>query len=308
MFEEPGGQAIFAPMHPKNRYQGDHDFAGLSRVVPELSKHLITTPDDRTSLDFTHPDAVRHLNRALLLRDYDLKFWDIPKGSLCPGVPGRLDYIHVLNDLPSIKGRKRTSGDGKKGKPKIQVLDIGTGASLIYPILGAKEYGWNFVGTDVAEASLKVAKAIADFNPSLRGKVELRKQPSRDKIFQGVVLPFDYFDYTLCNPPFFADEQGARRVAETKWVKLGEDLETGHNFGGTANELWTPGGEPAFLRRMILESIEYQDQVGWFTTLVSKKGYLRNAKQLLDQANTRERKIIQISQGGKIRRILAWRF
>jgi len=86
-------------MHPKNRYQSPHDFSELARIVPQLANSFITTPDGRTSLDFTRPETVRLLNKALLLRDYGLRHWDIPPGNLCPGVPGRLDYIHAVGDL-----------------------------------------------------------------------------------------------------------------------------------------------------------------------------------------------------------------
>lgn len=290
-------------MHPKNRYQGPHDFPGLCKIVPELAEFLITTPDDRISLDFTSPEAVRRLNQALLLRDYGLKFWDIPKGNLCPGVPGRLDYIHVIADLLTPPG-----GHKNKGKRPVTGIDIGTGASLIYPILGAREYGWSFLGTDVEDASLKVAGAIASFNPGLDKKVTLRKQHQRNQVFRGIIREGERYDFSMCNPPFFADEAGATSAAESKWDKLGQSTTTGHNFGGKANELWTPGGEPAFLRRMILESVEFKDQVTWFTTLVSKKGYLFSAKQLLEKAKVRHRKVIQMGKGGKIRRVLAWRF
>ena len=296
----------FAAMHARNRYRGPHDFTELGRITPELSAYLITTPDGRTSLDFTHPDAVKLLNQTLLLRDYGLKFWDVPTGSLVPGVPGRLDYIHLLAEL---------MGDGARVPAKGQVannqrrgLDIGTGASLIYPILGAKEYGWNFVATDVDEKSLKVASAIIKFNPGLQRHLELRAQANPKQIFTGIIRPTEAFDFTMCNPPFFADAAGAENAARQKWQKLGVEHDPGHNFGGRANELWTPGGEPAFLRRMILESADYGGQVRWFTTLVSKKGYLRTATQLLKQTKAVKVKVIPVGQGGKLRRVLAWRY
>ena len=204
--------------------------------------------------------------------------------------------LGVTGEKPTRSGSSRTA------------LDVGTGASLIYPILGIKEYGWSFVATDLDERSLKVAGAIAKYNPTLTKHVELRRQKSPTAIFHGVVRPGERFDFTLCNPPFFADASGARHAAERKWAKLGQAPTAGHNFGGRPNELWTPGGEPAFLRRMILESAEYREQVGWFTTLVSKKGYLRSAKELLGRRRVAQTKIISIGQGGKIRRILAWRY
>jgi hypothetical protein len=33
----------------------------------------------------------------------------------------------------------------------VRGLDVGTGASAIYPLLGARVYGWSFLGTDIDE-------------------------------------------------------------------------------------------------------------------------------------------------------------
>jgi 23S rRNA (adenine1618-N6)-methyltransferase len=295
-------------MHPKNRYNGLHDFQDLAEHVPTLSDCFTITPDGRTSLDFTDPQAVRLLNKALLLRDYGLKNWDIPEGNLCPGVPGRLDYIHAIGDLLAEKAAR--TQDAKKGKKRgTYGLDIGTGASLIYPILGLKEYGWRMVGTDVDAISLKVAAAIAKFNPGLESGIIIRKQADRGAIFRNAILPGEYFDFTMCNPPFFGSAQEAQTAAELKWKKLGVNTNAAStlNFGGQANELWTEGGEPAFLRKMINESTKFARQVGWFTTLVSKKGYLKIAEKAFRNHNISETKVIGIGGGGKVRRILCWR-
>ncbi len=297
-------------MHPNNRYTGPHDFHDLAKYVPKLASFFTTTPDGRNSLDFTSSEAVRLLNKSLLVRDYGLQHWDIPKGNLCPGVPGRLDYIHALNDLLQDDTNKARTQDAKRVKEhRTFGLDIGTGASLIYPILGLKEYGWLMVGTDVDATSLRVATAIAQFNPGLKQGVIVRQQPDPEAIFRNAILPNEYFDFTMCNPPFFASAEAATAAAQIKWDKLG--VKTGPaptlNFGGQANELWTAGGEPAFLRRMILESTEVYRQVGWFTTLVSKKGYLKIAEQEFKRHRITDTKIIGIGQGGKVRRVLCWR-
>lgn len=291
-------------MHPKNRYQGQHDFAELAKFVPDLAKHFVVTPDDRASLDFTQPEAVRLLNKALLLRDYGLKHWDIPQDNLCPGVPGRLDYIHVIADLLA---RTQVQGKGQKKRGTVG-LDVGTGASLIYPILGVKEYGWRFVGTDIDETSLKVAGAIAKFNTNLTSAIRLRKQPDPGSIFRNVIHEGEYYDFTICNPPFFESPEEAGNAARRKWAKLGKTDSPTLNFGGRPNELWTPGGEPDFLRRMIRESVDFGKQVGWFTTLVSKKGYLGIAEAAFGKLGLTDFEVVNIGQGGKKRRILAWRF
>ncbi len=293
-------------MHPRNRYAKPHDFPALSRIVPELADHLITTPAGRTSLDFTSPAAVRLLNKALLLRDYRLKHWDLPAGNLCPGVPGRLDYIHVIADLLQ---EARPQVQNKEQEQRVRGLDVGTGASLIYPILGAKEYGWRMVGTDIDATSLRVATAIARFNPGLQQQVIVRRQPDPRAIFNNVILPDEYFHFTMCNPPFFDSPAAAGAAAARKWEKLGKPPAdpSSLNFGGQSNELWTQGGEPAFLRRMIRESVAFGQQVGWFTTLVSKKGYLKIAEVEFGRLGIATKKVIGIGQGGKVRRVLGWR-
>ena len=300
-------------MHPKNRYQGFYELDRLCKVVPDLAQYMIEAPHGGMTLDFTQPDAVRQLNKALLLADFGLQFWDIPEGNLVPGVPGRLDYIHVIKDLiETIPKDKQTK--------KVKGLDIGTGASLIYPILGSGSYGWSFVASDTDDASLRCAEAIATFNKRLKGKVDLRKQANPTRIFQGIIRPGDQFAFTMCNPPFFVSAEAAKEASVRKWKNLGKDEKEGFSFGGQSNELWTEGGEPAFLRKMISESSRFAKQVGWFTTLVSQKGYLkiadncfrqverRSTRSARDQNKPREKRVIELASGNKIRRVLAWRF
>ena len=291
-------------MHPNNRYRAPHDFPALARTEPALAEYFIVTPDGRTSLDFTDPRAVRLLNGALLRRDFGLRFWDIPRGSLCPGVPGRLDYVHALADLIGA----RTQVQGTDPEQGVIGLDIGTGASLIYPILGSRTYGWRMVGVDTDPTALRVAAAIVKHNPVLHDRVIVRRQPDPSAIFRGIIEPGESFTFTMCNPPFFASAADATAAARRKWDKLGvETTETTFNFGGQPNELWTPGGEPAFLRRMIAESTAFAGRVAWFTTLVSKKGYLRVAEQAFGRHGITDHRVIKIGRGGKQRRILCWR-
>ncbi|MDZ4290013.1 MAG: RlmF-related methyltransferase, partial [Prosthecobacter sp.] len=80
------------------------------------------------------------------------------------------------------------------------------------------------------------------------------------------------------------------------------------NFGGNPGELWCEGGELAFIRRMIDESVVYADRCGWFTTLVSKSEHLPRLERSLRLVKPHEVRIIDMAQGQKKSRILAWRF
>lgn len=230
-----------ARLHPRNRHQGRYDFARLTAQCPELSAFLTTTPVGDTTIDFSNPDAVRALNRALLNVDYGVAHWDIPDGYLCPPIPGRADYLHGLADLLAA------CNDGVIPRgPNIRVLDIGVGANCIYPLLGHSDYGWRFVGSDVDVTALQAARAIVQANPGLGDAIELRHQPNRGHIFAGVVRSDEQFDLSLCNPPFHASAEDAARGSQRKSRNLGTHVlgkaDARLNFGGQPTELWCTGG------------------------------------------------------------------
>ena len=260
------------PMHPRNRHQGRYDFDRLVRANPALAGHLVTTPRGEASVDFHDPGAVRELNRAILRADYGIAHWDLPDGALCPPIPGRADYLHGLADLLA------DTGDGRIPRGlSVRVLDIGVGASAIYPLLGHAEYGWRFVGADIEPTSLEVASAIVASN-RLQRAITLRRQPRRQQIFEGVVRDDERFDLSLCNPPFHASAAEAagaharkrRQLAGAATPTRGRANAPALNFGGHAHELWCPGGEADFLRRMVRESVEVRDRVLWFSSLVAR--------------------------------------
>ncbi len=249
------------------------------------------------------------LNKSLLIANYGLSFWDIPKGSLCPPIPGRADYIHYLADL-----LKETNHNKIPHNKAIKVLDIGTGANCIYPIIGASQYQWEFVGTDVNALSITSAQNIVQHNNSLMNKVEIRKQLSKHSIFNGVIKENEKYDLTLCNPPFHASEAEATKGSQRKWNNLNQNKANESsdnsqlNFGGTSNELWCEGGEVSFIHKMIKESRLFSSQVLWFTCLVSKKDHLRPLQLALKKANCNQVKVIKMEQGNKISRFIAWSF
>ena len=256
------------------------------------------------SIDFADPVAVKALNRALLQASYGIQGWDIPPQNLCPPIPGRADYVHYLADL--------LAADNRGVIPKhIQVLDIGTGASCIYPLIGYSEYGWQFVATDINAASLANAQTILDANPSLAKHITLRLQSAATAIFQGIVHDDEWFDLTLCNPPFHASKAEASAGTQRKWKNLGKQdnqAEATLNFGGEAAELWCAGGEQGFIQRMIEESAQIPTRCYWFTTLVSKSASLPGIYVALKQAGIQQHKTIAMSQGQKQSRLVAWTF
>ncbi|MEN6584636.1 MAG: 23S rRNA (adenine(1618)-N(6))-methyltransferase RlmF [Sulfuricella sp.] len=301
-------QVPASKLHPRNRHQGRYDFPRLIQTDPEFGNFVAINAHGELGIDFADPAAVKALNRALLKDSYGIQAWDIPPQNLCPPVPGRADYVHYLADL--LAG----SNSGVMPKNKlIQVLDIGTGANCIYPLIGQSEYGWRFVATDINAASLKNAQAILDANPALAQQITLRLQPSPKAIFSGVVLDDEWFDLTMCNPPFHASLAEASAGTQRKWENLGKQpakttVNPSLNFGGQDAELWCSGGEEAFIKRMIGESALIPARCFWFTTLVSKSASLPGIYAALKRAGVQEHKTITMSQGQKQSRFVAWTF
>ena len=114
----------------------------------------------------------------------------------------------------------------------------------------------------------------------------------------------------MCNPPFHESEEdamlGNRRKNNNLRKKKIQNPKL--NFGGQHSELWCEGGEMAFIKKMIKESVEFSSQVLWFTSLVSKKDNLHQLTTLLKNLKVPEFKTIDMTQGQKISRILVWTF
>lgn len=291
-------------LHERNKHRSQYDFPTLIKSHPELAPFVSKNKFGDLSIDFFNPSAVKNLNAALLKHFYKIEHWDIPNNYLCPPIPGRADYIHYMADL--LKGNNKNKIP--KGY-KIKCLDIGVGANCIYPIIGSKEYGWTFVGSDVDPIAVASAQKNALSNLLLKKQIEIRLQKNKDHIFSGIIQEREYFDLTFCNPPFHASAKDAAKAASRKLNNLkGQKQKTILNFGGQNNELWCEGGEQAFIKKIILESQQLATSCLWYSSLVSKESNLDAIYKTLSNINATEVKTIAMGQGNKISRIVAWSF
>lgn len=304
-----------AGLHRKNLHQGRYDFNRLIHALPELEPHVIKNPKGDSSINFSDPVAVKRLNKALLSAYYKVTEWDIPPGYLCPPIPGRADYIHRLAELLESEHKHLKHS-------QVRALDIGVGANCIYPIVATTQYGWHYVGADVDPESVKNANHIVQQNTVLQGRVECRLQPQSRHFFKGIIQPNEFYHVTTCNPPFHKSlaeaEQGTARKLKnlsSNKAKRGSDKQassstssTTLNFGGQKAELWCPGGEASFVKNMAFESREFSTQVLWFSTLISKKDNVRWMRKNLQKAGAVEAKVVEMSQGQKTSRFIAWTF
>lgn len=293
-------------LHPRNKHRFRYDFPALIKSQPALSDFVFVNSYGDQSVNFANPEAVKMLNKALLNHFYGVANWDIPANYLCPPIPGRADYIHYIADLLA------TSNQGKIPIGKsVKGIDIGVGANCVYPIIGHQEYGWCFLGSDIDPVAIKSAKAIAAANPSLNTAISCRQQVNKQHIFTGIVKPGEQYDFAVCNPPFHSSAEEAKAGAIRKLKNLGKDKGKSAtlNFGGKDTELWYEGGEAAFIRNMIMESKTHGEQCLWFTTLVSKSQNLPYINAMLTVGvRATEIRTIEMAQGQKISRFIAWTF
>ncbi len=292
-------------LHPRNKHRARYDFKILVKACKELGEFIVLNPKEEETIDFSNPAAVKMLNKALLKHFYGVENWDIPATYLCPPIPGRADYIHYMADLLA----SCNEGVIPTGK-RVSCLDIGVGANCVYPLIGNKEYGWSFVGSDVDPVSIQTAKKIVKSNGTLKDVIDCRLQSSKSRIYRGVVRPGEWYDISICNPPFHASLADQQEGTTRKWKNLDpkkSDKST-LNFGGQNAELWCEGGEAEFARKMVEQSASIPTTCFWFSTALSKKLSLPAVYKALKNFKALEVKMIRMAQGQKVSRIVAWTF
>jgi len=292
-------------LHSRNRHRERYDFKLLTETCPELGKYVKLNAYGDESIDFANPKAVKWLNKSLLKYYYGVDYWDIPTGYLCPPIPGRADYIHYAADL--------LAGSNNGNTPtgfKIRCMDIGVGASCVFPIIGNKEYGWSFIGSETDRVAIESATKIINYNAFLKRSIDLRFQENTKDIFHGIMERNEPVDITICNPPFHSSPEEAQEGTLRKLSSLNHKKITTAtlNFGGQNTELWCEGGEERFVRDMIRQSKQFGSNCFWFTTQISKQSHLEAVYEALKSAGALEVKTIPMGQGTKVSRIVAWTF
>lgn len=298
-------------LHLQNIHHSSYNFEELTKSNPILNQFVFINKYGTQTIDFANEKAVFELNKAILKQHYQILEWTIPDGYLCPPIPSRADYLYYLKDLMEMENQN------SKNLRQIKGLDIGVGANCIYPILASQLFNWKMVGTDIDKIAIESAKKNSSTSEKLQQNIEIRYQPSAANLLEGIIYADEYFDFTMCNPPFHSSEKEATKGTLRKLKNLDkegnrkenkEDKENLKlNFGGKANELWCNGGEALFIKRMIKQSVDFKNQVNWFTTLVSKSENLKEIYKLLDKLKA-EYKTINMEHGNKKTRIVAWKF
>jgi len=292
-------------LHPRNRNKERYDLSALVTSTPALKSHIIKNKFGAESVDFSSPLALKLLNTAILNHYYGIKHWEFPDENLCPPIPGRAEYIHHIADVLA----ENNYGTIPIGN-NINCLDVGIGASCIYPIIGTTDYGWNFIGSDINPKSIASAKDIISSNANLKGKIDCRLQENANNIFQSIIGKEEKIELTICNPPFHSSMEDAQKGTQRKAKDLkGRKEKTPvFNLAGISKELIYDGGEFQFIENMIYESKQFAKNCFFFSTLVSKQSNLKRIYKILKITEAKQVKTIPMGTSNKSARIVVWTF
>ena len=133
-------------MHPQHpfRHEKQHD---ETRATHDKLRHLAHT----------------HQHNQNILRSHFHLHVPLDTKRLCPTVPSRLNYLLHLRDLINLgkaaasHHRRSRAADANADPADANaanhhpyvVVDVGTGSSCIYALLGAAALGWRLVGAEL---------------------------------------------------------------------------------------------------------------------------------------------------------------
>ncbi|KIW94772.1 uncharacterized protein Z519_04749 [Cladophialophora bantiana CBS 173.52] len=283
---------------PDNIYENDVDFTILALQYPDFAKRL----KPNRQLDFSDPESVRQLTKCLLHRDFDLSI-DLPEDRLCPPVPNRFNYILFIQSL--LDSTSPSFHQGFDPERQVIGLDIGTGASAIYPLLACRQRSqWRFLATEIDEKNREYAQRNILAN-KLQARIRLIDTDDKgDRLIPtGQLQKFDRIDILLTNPPFYPSTQSLLDSAHQK------SRPPNSSCTGSAVEMITPGGEIGFVSKIIAESLlpANQRKIQWFSAMLGKLSSVGAVVERLRESGSGNYTVAEFIQGQRTRRwCVAW--
>ncbi|CAE6511168.1 unnamed protein product [Rhizoctonia solani] len=272
------------------------DFGKLAEAFPPLKPFLFKNASGGHSLNFKDDAASRTLTRALLHRDFGLKV-TLLEDRLCPPVPNRLNYVLWISELVKVLNPEEP----------IVGVDIGTGSTAIYPLLACSIHKtWRFVAADIDSRSLAAAQVNIDQNQDVKDRIYLHPTTQEAPILSPLLpgnlsrIGIQNVTFSMCNPPFYSDTEEVNRSAENK------EYDPHAVCTGALVEMITPGGEVAFVQRMIDESVNLRET--WYTSLLGKMSSVTPLINSIKEKGVGNYVITELVQGTTRRWIVAWSF
>ncbi|RKF84051.1 U6 small nuclear RNA -methyltransferase [Golovinomyces cichoracearum] len=286
-------------------------FLNWLKKIPILPKWFKSLKSNG-QLDFSDPNAVLQLSQSLLRRDFGLSLV-LPFDRLCPPVPNRLNYIlwvqsllettDVSSFLDQMRTGVRHKSNSSSDDSPIIGIDIGTGASCIYPLIGCVlRSRWQFFGTDIDDKSIQHAQLNVERN-KLGDRINIVKVDNQDPLIPLQALGQEQVNFTMCNPPFYESREEMLKSAQ---VKKRPPFTA---CTGAEVEMITAGGEVTFVSRIIDESLILKNRIQWYSSMIGKLSSLSILREKLKMAGIDNFALTEFVQGNKTKRwAIAWSF
>ncbi|ROW01212.1 hypothetical protein VSDG_02838 [Cytospora chrysosperma] len=274
----------------RNLYAKEPDFRQLASQDAEFSAIL----KQNYQLDFTDPAAVKQLTKTLLKIDFGLDI-ELPDDRLCPPVPNRHNYILWLKGLLDSSSYNEPGG-------KLVGLDIGTGASCIYPLLGSAQRPWSFIATDIDPENLRNAAKNVERN-GLQSRIRILPRHRADPMIPIDEANLPKINFAMTNPPFYESED---EMLQSAAKKSRPPLSA---CTGAPVEMVCEGGEVAFVTRILEESLRLRERVQWYTSMFGMASSLEVMVEKLRERGIDNYAVTEFVQGKKTRRwAISWSF
>jgi 23S rRNA (adenine1618-N6)-methyltransferase len=253
-------------------------------------------------LDFQDPETLQALTRATLKADFGLEV-DLPDNRLCPPVPNRWNYVSWIQSL--IDSTSPTYTSHYDPDRKVTGLDIGTGASAIYTLLCLRTRpNWTMCCTDVDKKSFDSAARNLALNNMLT-RTKMLQTMETNALIPLKFLGVEKLDFTICNPPFFADEEDMRASIKGE----GKSWSPNAICTGSDVEMVCPGGDLGFVTRMVEESLKLRDKVTWYSSMLGKMSSAKAIVDLLKKKGVTNWALGCLEPGPTTKRwVVAWSF
>ncbi|KAK4227416.1 hypothetical protein QBC38DRAFT_509680 [Podospora fimiseda] len=278
----------------RHLYNKDPNFKQLAKQDADFAAVV----QENGQLDFTDPAAVMQLTKTLLKADFGLQL-QLPDDRLCPPIPNRHNYILWLKDLLD------STSYSPPGSQPVCGLDIGTGASCIYPLLGTiQRPSWHFIATDIDDKSLEHAKQNVEMN-NLSDRIRLiLRSPEDTLIPSGSESHVSPLAFVMMNPPFYTSVDEMLSSAAKK-------SRPPHSAcTGAPVEMVCEGGEVAHVGRLLKESLVLRGKgAQWYTSMLGKVTSLEALVPQLRENGIDNYAVTEFIQGNKTKRwAIAWSF
>uniref|UniRef100_A0A8C5KUT9 U6 small nuclear RNA (adenine-(43)-N(6))-methyltransferase n=1 Tax=Jaculus jaculus TaxID=51337 RepID=A0A8C5KUT9_JACJA len=224
------------------------------------------------------------------------------------------DFAYLASKYPDFKQHVQINLNGRvslnfKDPEAVRYMFwififLGTGASCIYPLLGATLNGWYFLATEVDDMCYNYAKKNVEQN-NLSDLIKVVKVPQKTLLMDALKEESEIvYDFCMCNPPFFANQLEAKGVNSRNPRR---PPPSSVNTGGIT-EIMAEGGELEFVKRIIHDSLQLKKRLRWYSCMLGKKCSLAPLKEELRIQGVPKVTFTEFCQGRTMRWALAWSF